>query len=159
MTVKLRNLETSDHLPIVTVVNDWWGGRQVSHLLPKLFFQYFRPTSFVAETEDRQMVGFLVGFISQTDPTQAYIHFVGIAPQQRALGIGRILYEHFFEVVQAKGCQEIFSITSPANSSSQAFHKKMGFEILPGDLTTAGVAATADYDGYGADRVRFRRVL
>lgn len=159
MTIKLRNLEASDHLPIVTVVNDWWGGRQVAHLLPKLFFQHFRPTSFVAETEAKQMAGFLVGFISQTDPTQAYIHFVGVDPKQRALGVGRILYEHFFETVRAKGCREVFSITSPTNSGSQAFHNKMGFEILSGDLIANGVAATADYDGYGADRVRFRRVL
>jgi len=39
-------------------------------MLPKLFFVHFRSTSFAA-VEDGEIVGFLIGFVSQTFPDQA----------------------------------------------------------------------------------------
>ena len=127
-------------------------------LLPKLFFEHFRLTSFVIE-EDGELQAFLVGFRSQTTPTEAYIHFVGVHPGARGRGLGRRLYEHFFTVVRQLGCTEVHSITGPVNKGSIAFHTKMGFEILPGDTEVDGVVVTANYDGQGNDRVLFRRNL
>jgi GNAT superfamily N-acetyltransferase len=127
-------------------------------LLHRLFFEHFRPTSFVIE-EDAEIVGFLIGFRSQTVPTQAYIHFVGVHPAKRGQGVGRRLYEHFFAVARQLGCREVRAITSPVNKGSIAFHTRMGFAILPGDSQTDGVAITTNYDGCGHDRVRFRRAI
>ncbi len=45
--------EPSDYEPILSVLNDWWGGRNMSDMLPKLFFVHFRETSFVAESEGK----------------------------------------------------------------------------------------------------------
>ncbi len=56
--------------------------------LPRIFFVHFRPTSFAAQEHDR-VVGFLAGFVSQSDPSQAYIHFVAIHPDHRKRGFGR----------------------------------------------------------------------
>lgn len=109
--------------------------------------------------QDGVIQGFLIGFRSQTAPTQAYIHFVGADPHHRGQGIGRCLYQHFFGVVSNLGCTEVFSITSPVNKGSIAFHTRMGFEILPGDAETDGIAITTNYDGSGVDRVLFRRRL
>ena len=36
-----------------------------------------------------------VGFMSQSRPAEAYIHFVGVHPDERGHGLGRRLYEHF----------------------------------------------------------------
>lgn len=74
MNIVLRNLTEADYRLVVGIVDEWWGGRPVAGLLPRLFFSHFQPTSFVAETE-RELAGFLIGFVSQTDPQQAYIHF------------------------------------------------------------------------------------
>jgi GNAT superfamily N-acetyltransferase len=74
-------------------------------MLQRLFFEHFQPTSFVIE-QHAEIQGFLVGFQSQTTPTQAYIHFVGVHTGMRGQGIGRRLYEHFFEVVRQLGCTE-----------------------------------------------------
>jgi predicted GNAT superfamily acetyltransferase len=41
-------------------------------MLPRLFFVHFRGTSFVAE-RDGELVGFLAGFLSQTEPEDAYV--------------------------------------------------------------------------------------
>jgi L-amino acid N-acyltransferase YncA len=104
-------------------------------------------------------VGFLVGFRSQTTPTQAYIHFVGIHPAKRGEGLGRRLYEHFFAVARQLGCREVCAITAPVNTGSIAFHTRMGFAILPGDSQKDGVAVTTNADGRGHERVRFRRAI
>lgn len=31
------------------VINNWWGGRQMTHLLPRFFFEHFQSTSFIVE--------------------------------------------------------------------------------------------------------------
>lgn len=155
---KLRHLRTEDYLSVIQVVNAWWGGRPMASLLPRLFFEHFQPTSFVIEAEG-EMWGFLVGFRSQTTPEQAYIHFVGINPAHRKAGLGRQLYEHFFATVHKLGCTEVRSITGPINRGSIAFHRQMGFEVLPGDAEDNGVAVTSDYAGPGEARVLFRRQL
>ncbi|HEY4386537.1 MAG TPA: GNAT family N-acetyltransferase [Ktedonobacteraceae bacterium] len=154
----LRHLEIDDYVPIIRVIDEWWDGRPVANLLPRLFFEHFQPTSFVIE-QNGTIQGFLVGFRSQTTPTQAYIHFVGIDPRFRGQGIGRRLYQHFFEVARSLGCTEARSITSPVNKGSIAFHIQMGFEILPGDAEIDGIAVTTNYDGQGGNRVLFRRYL
>jgi L-amino acid N-acyltransferase YncA len=154
----LRHLETNDYHPIIRVANEWWGGRPVVGTLRRLFFEHFRPTSFVLE-QDGAIQGFLIGFRSQTNPAQAYIHAVGIDPKQRGRGLGRYLYEHFFTVVSNLGCTEVLAITSPVNKGSIAFHTQMGFEILPGDAEIDGVPVTTNYDGQDGVRVLFRRRL
>ena len=127
-------------------------------LLPKLFFMHFRPTSFVLE-QAGLMRGFLIGFVSDTNPQQSYIHCVGVDPTCRSQGFGRVLYNHFFEVVSGLGCREVYCITSPVNKGSIGFHTRMGFEILAGDTEVDGVAVTSNYDGQGNARVLFRKDL
>ena len=86
----IRNAEPADYQQIIKVVNDWWGGRRMSDMLPKLFFVHFQSTSFVAE-QDGKIVGFVTGFVSQTFPNEAYIHFVGVDPKFRKSGLARTL--------------------------------------------------------------------
>jgi ribosomal protein S18 acetylase RimI-like enzyme len=113
-------------------------------MLPKLFFIHFEGTSFVAENEDGELLGFVCGFLSQTSDDEAYIHFVGVTPEDRGQGLGRALYERFFDEVRANGRTVVRCVTSPANERSVAFHDALGFEkerVVP------------DYDGPGEDRV------
>ncbi len=75
----LRQPSVTDYKQVAAIVNDWWGGRQMADMLPKLFFTHFSSTSLIAE-EDNKLIGFLIGFYSQTKTNEAYIHFVGVAP-------------------------------------------------------------------------------
>jgi len=127
-------------------------------LLPRLFFIHFRDTSFVVEDAGR-IVAFLVGFVSQSQPGQAYIHVVGVDPNRRREGLARGLYERFFAAVRARGCREVHLVTAPVNRESVAFHGRLGFVPQPGDAHADGVPVTADYDGRGHARVRFVRSL
>jgi ribosomal protein S18 acetylase RimI-like enzyme len=138
----IRHAEPEDHAQVAAVVDDWWGGRPMRDMLPRLFFVHFRETSFVAE-EGGELVGFLNGFLSQTHPEEAYIHFVGVHPDHRGQGLARDLYERFFAAARAHGRSVVRCVTSPRNKGSLGFHASLGFE-------TERIAA--DYDGSGESR-------
>jgi len=65
MTVQIRQIRPSDYRPVIAVIDGWWDGRQMADMLPRLFFEHFTETSFAAE-RDGEVVGFLVGFLSQS---------------------------------------------------------------------------------------------
>lgn len=156
--MKIRQLQEADYQTIIEAIDDWFDGRQMSHLLPRIFFIHFRPTSFVIE-EDGRVMGFLAGFVSQTYPDQAYIHFVGNEANYRGRGLGRQIYSTFFETVRRLGCTTVRCITSPVNSGSIAFHTRMGFRIERSNGERHGAPCTLNYELQGADRVLFVRSL
>ena len=137
----VRHAEPADYGRVIEVIDHWWDGRSMAAMLPKLFFVHFRDTSFVAE-DDEGLAGFLCGFRSQTYDDEAYIHFVGVDPATRGSGLGRTLYERFFEAVAPR--TTVRAVTSPVNERSVAFHQALGFEIDRIDPA---------YDGDGEARV------
>jgi ribosomal protein S18 acetylase RimI-like enzyme len=139
--VLIRHAEPSDYGRVIDVIDEWWGGRDMAAMLPKLFFVHFRDTSFVAEA-DGALAGFLCGFRSQSFDDEAYVHFVGVAPAQRGSGLGLELYERFFAAVAPRSV--VRAVTSPVNERSVAFHRALGFEVERVD---------GDYDGRGQSRV------
>lgn len=154
----IRPLAPEDYDHVTAVVDEWWGGRAVRANVPRLFFEHFGTTSFAIGPAGRPEA-FLIGFVSQSQPHLAYIHFVGVAPAARAQGLGRRLYERFFERVGSMGCTEVQCITSPVNTGSIAFHRSMGFSLLAGTGTVDGVPVALDHAGKGQHRVRFRKLL
>ncbi|MEU3269674.1 GNAT family N-acetyltransferase [Saccharomonospora sp. NPDC006951] len=176
MTITLRPAVTSDHPVMVGSVQRWWGdsrtpeqARELSLLLPKLFLQHFAGTSLVAlahDTENKEntetVAGFLVGFHSADQPDVAYIHFVGVDPQRRGLGVARTLYREFFAAAERAGRRVVHAVTSPGNTGSISFHRALGFRLLPGDRTADNaddITVHSDYDGEGQDRVCFELTL
>ena len=151
-----RPARSDDYGFIITRVNDWWGGREMAPMLPPLFFEYLGDTALIAEANGRT-VGFLAGFCSTSKPGEAYIHFVGVDPEVRGQGLGRELYERFFEVVRERGCTLVNAVTSPVNRGSVAFHRSMGFEMIPGDAEADDLPIHTDHGGPGFDVVEFRK--
>jgi ribosomal protein S18 acetylase RimI-like enzyme len=137
-----------DYEAVAAMVDDWWG-RPVLGSLPRLFFDLFSGTSLVAEGDGRP-AGFLVGILSPADAQRAYIHFVGVDPQARGRGYGRLLYEEFFRLARADGRTAVSAITAPVNEASAAFHRAMGFTVS---------GPVPDYNGPGRDMLVFDRAL
>ncbi|MET9293372.1 GNAT family N-acetyltransferase [Streptomyces sp. NPDC003077] len=133
---------------VVAVIDDWWG-RPASRDLTRVFVNHFHETSLIAE-RDGELAGFVIGFLSPSNPREAYIHFTGVAPAWRRTGLGRFLYERFFAMARANGRTVVKALTSPQNDRSIAFHRALGFTPS---------APIADYDGPSLDRVTFRREL
>ena len=38
---RIRPLRPSDHAPVIAVIDEWWGGRPMAQMLPRLFFDHF----------------------------------------------------------------------------------------------------------------------
>jgi ribosomal protein S18 acetylase RimI-like enzyme len=140
----VRHAKPSDYGRVIGRINVWWGGRDMAPILPRLFFLHFEGTSFVADDDDGELAGFVCGFLSQTDPKEAYIHFVGVSPGRRGEGVGRTLYERFFAEAREHGRSLVRCVTSPGDQESIAFHEALGFEVD---------RVVEDYDGPGEDRV------
>jgi len=143
----LRALEKQDYDQIVQVIDRWSGGPTSALVHPLLFYELGQLARVVER--DSQLVGFLFGFPSQAIEPVGYVHLVGVHPEFRRRGIGRLLYSKFEEDCRKIGCKALKSMTAPGNESAAAFHKALGFnaELLDG------------YAGPGRPRVVFGKHL
>ncbi len=159
--LRFRRPTEADHPAVVAVVDEWWGGRKLHQLLPRLWFEHFSSTSWIVETEDGRLAGFLIGFVSPDRPAEAYVHMIATNPNLRRRGAGRALYERFFDDARARGARRVKATTWPGNRVSIGFHRAIGFAIDdgPGTTPTYGTPAHVDHDGPGEDRVVFVRDL
>ncbi|MCI0581981.1 MAG: GNAT family N-acetyltransferase [Chloroflexi bacterium] len=157
--LSFRRPTEDDYERVVGVVDDWWDGRSLHRLLPRLWFQHFTGTSWLAEDDAGRLAGFLVGFRSPDQPNVAYCHMIATDPNLRGAGLGRALYERFFDDARAGGAHEVRAVTWPGNRRSVAFHRAMGFRILtgPGTQNLYGTPSTAGYDYGTEDRVLLAR--
>lgn len=160
-TLVFRRPTEADYPTISRVVDDWWGGRKMDVLLPRLWLQHFTGTSWLAETPDGELAGFLVGFLSPDHPDVAYCHMLATNPNLRTRGVGRALYERFFEDARAGGRSIVTAVTWPANRTSLAFHRALGFEIVQGEgsQNLYGTPALAGHDFGREDKATLARRL
>lgn len=154
--ISIRKGEPSDHDRIISVMKEWWEGRDLTAMLPKLFLIHFQDTVLVAEKEN-DLVGFLIGFFSQSYTNEAYIHFVGVHPQFRKRGLAKKLYDAFFAICRKHHRTTVRACTSPVNKGSIEFHKRMGFELERGNGEIDGIPVTLDYNRAGDHKVLFKR--
>jgi ribosomal protein S18 acetylase RimI-like enzyme len=155
--ITFRRPVESDHRFLIDQVDEWWGGRKMRQLLPRLWLRHFTSTSWILEDASGAIVGFLVGFVSPDGPEQAYIHMAATSPNHRRAGLGRALYERFLADVRARGVRRVTAVTWPGNRVSVGFHLALGFrpDDGPGTQRLYGTPAYPDYDGDGQDRVVF----
>ena len=159
--IAFRRPTEGDYNAIVRVVDDWWGGRNLSKLLPRLWLQHFTGTSWLAESADGRIAGFLIGFLSPDHPDTAYCHMIATNPNLRRHGLGLALYEHFFDDARAAGRSVVQAVTWPGNRVSVDFHRSIGFEVVegPGSQRLYGTPSQAGYDFDREDRaILIRRI-
>jgi ribosomal protein S18 acetylase RimI-like enzyme len=148
MPADIRMARPADYDAVAARVDQWWG-RPVQAALPRLFLDLFYRTSLVVDGPDGPDA-FLIGIMSPSDADRAYIHFAGVAPHARQLGLARLLYEEFFRLARADRRVIVTAVTSPANHGSAAFHRAMGFSVT-GPQTS--------YNGPGHDLLVFEHSL
>ncbi|MEO5703895.1 MAG: GNAT family N-acetyltransferase [Candidatus Limnocylindrales bacterium] len=152
--IAFRRPTEADYPGMIQVIDDWWGGRKMDVLLPRLWLQHFTGTSWLAETGDGRLAGFLIGFHSPDQGEVAYCRLVATNPNLRQRGLGRAMYERFFDDARRAGRHEIRAITWPGNRASIDFHRALGFEVEagPGSQNLYGTPAQAGYDFDREDR-------
>lgn len=142
-----RSLSKQDYDHVVQVIDRWWGGPTSSLAHPIFFYELGRLARVVEH--DGILVGFLFGFVAPGPPKTGYVHLVGIHPDYRRRGVGKVLYQSFQEECRAQGAARLKAITTVGNEGSIAFHTAMGWAVTPVD----------DYAGPARPRVVFDKVL
>ncbi|PYI50555.1 GNAT family N-acetyltransferase [Paenibacillus flagellatus] len=154
--MNIRQIHPEDCKAIIEAASDWWGRPYSSDMFSKWYIEHFQDTCLLAE-EDGKIIGFVMGFLSQSKPNEAYIRIVMVAPSRRGKGVGQALYKEFFKRVGAAGRSIVRCVTAPANKNSIEFHTRMGFIVEPQEQELDGVPVCLDYDGRGGNRVLFKK--
>jgi GNAT superfamily N-acetyltransferase len=155
--MNVRRITKKDFDRIVEVIDHWWGGPLGTFAHP-IFFYELGGQALVVEKEG-EMIGFLLGFVvhgsdlpepTGTDaPQTGYVHLVGIHPDYRRQGVGRVLYQRFTEACKAVGCLKMKAITAVGNEISIRFHVAQGWDMVEID----------DYAGPDRRRIVFTKAL
>ena len=145
--MQTRSITKPDFDSIVEVIDRWWGG-PISTFAHPIFFYELGSKGLVVEAEDR-IIGFLLGFVAHEPCLTGYVHLVGIHPDHRRKGVGRLLYQAFTETCQTANCERLKAITTIGNEGSIRFHLALGWQAQEID----------DYAGPGRKRVVFTKSL
>jgi GNAT superfamily N-acetyltransferase len=142
-----RPLGKQDYDHIVQVIDRWWGGptRALAH--PVFFYELGQLGRVV--DQDGIIVGFLLAFLTPGPPLTGYVHLLGIHPDYRRRGVGKILYQAFEEDCRARGCLRLKGISMLGNEASVAFHESSGWNV----------EEVADYAGPGRPRIVYTKLL
>lgn len=151
-SVAWRSAEPDDAAAVARAIDDWWPGKHMVHAVCPQLFEHLGDTCVLAEREG-DLIGFLVGFVSQRMPGTGYVHYAGVRPDCRGLGIGRELYRRFSTAVAGRGCTRLYAETGAWNVESIAFHRRVGFTLQPGDAIVDGLPVHHDSAGVGFDFV------
>ena len=92
--MNVRRMAKADFDRIVEEIDHWWGG-PIGTFAHPIFFYELGDQALVVE-QGSEMIGFLLGFIvpeTQGAGRTGYVHLVGIHPEYRRRGVGRLLYD------------------------------------------------------------------
>ena len=155
--MKVRPIAKADFDRIVEVIDHWWGG-PIGTFAHPIFFYELGDHALVVE-QGAEMIGFLLGFIAGRDggpgatPSDVvrtgYVHLVGIHPEHRRRGVGRLLYDRFTEDCKAARCVLMKALATHGNEGSIRFHVALGWNAQEVD----------DYAGPGRRRIVFTKPL
>jgi GNAT superfamily N-acetyltransferase len=125
--MQTRRITKADFDRIVEVIDHWWGG-PISTMAHPIFFYELGDHALVVE-QGAQMIGFLLGFVAEPSdqPKTGYVHLVGIHPDYRRRGVGRLLYNTFTAVCRDAACVRMKAITTPGHEGSIRFHIAQGW--------------------------------
>jgi len=114
LTVRIRNVREEDFLVIMGIAASCAPMPVERDSIYHDLTRYFANTCLIVEDEGN-IVGFLLGWVSQVDSTIAYLHDVCVIPEMRRRKIATALYNRFFEVVSKMGCRKAYLIINPIN--------------------------------------------
>ncbi len=160
--VSFRHPTEEDHRVLEPVLRDWCGGsRTLAESAQRLWFRHFASTSWIAQSPDGRIAGFVVGFVSPDRPSEAVVVVAATNPNVRRKGIGRALFARFEETAAALGARRVIAAVPPDERVAVDFLRALGFVTEGGEPTRRlfGVDAVVDYEGHGRDRAVFVREI
>jgi GNAT superfamily N-acetyltransferase len=152
--IQICTRQDYDH--ILDALHEFWDGRDTRQLHHPFLIYEFGNSAFVIRREG-QVVAYLFGFLSQTEPV-GYVHAIAVRASARRQRLAQQLFTHFLQFARQRGCSHIKAITPPWNVESIAFHKSLGMQLL-GEADSDEVPVVLDYAGRGSPRVVFWKAI
>ncbi|MGC9517996.1 MAG: GNAT family N-acetyltransferase [Methanomicrobiales archaeon] len=164
MDYTIRYAKENDFIEIAKLAEQCKPMSTERNSIYHIFTKFFSNTSLVFESnKNNEIYGFLLGFISQKNLEEAYIHLLCLRTEIRGKGFAKKIIEKFSHEIKSKGCKKITLITKPINKDAIKFYTKLGFKhIIPPDdksLEVNGVITCKDYNGKGEHMVIFQKPL
>lgn len=141
-----RPLTKADYDEVVREIDRWWGGPTTALAHPMFFYELGELARVVEDSGE--LVGFLFGFTCPGAET-GYVHLVGIDPDYRRRGVGRMLYAAFEDDCRSRGVKQLKAITTLGNDASVSFHRALGWNS----------EEVNDYAGPGRMRIVFTKPI
>lgn len=142
-----RALSKADFDEVVRMIDRWWSGPTTALAHPIFFYELGQAARVVEH--NGQLVGFLLGFMTDAQPRVGYVHLIGVDPNYRRKGVARRLYESFEDTCRSAGCGSLKAITTVGNEGSKLFHEALGWRA----------EVVQDYAGSGRHRMVFTKTL
>ena len=157
----IRNVVEEDFLVIAEVAEKCSPMTTERNSIYHIFTKFFKNTSLVVEDEDGSVRGFLLGFISQDNSENAYIHLLCLEKSLRGRKIAADLVNEFIKIVSSMGSKKISLITKPSNKAAIRFYNKIGFLSDKSDETVEidGINVFKGYNGPGHDKIVFYKFI
>jgi len=159
---KIRNVIEEDFNEISMVADLCSPMTNERKSIYHIFTRFFKQTSLVIEGNgDGKIKGFLLGFISQEEPEESYIHLLCIEPSYRGQNMASKLLGEFIKVVSARGCKKVSLICKPSNTTAIKFYNKIDFLSQKSDKTVEvdGINIFKDYDGPNEEKIIFYKFI
>ncbi|MGY6555194.1 MAG: diaminobutyrate acetyltransferase [Wenzhouxiangella sp.] len=116
-SLRFRKPNSQDGAAMWRLVKTMGGLELNSAYFYVLFATDFADTGVVAETEDGQLAGFIVGHRPPPRPDAVFVWQIGVAPWMRRQGLGRRLLDELL-ARQASDCSYLEATVSPDNTAS-----------------------------------------
>ncbi len=123
-----------------------------------LYARLFSSTCRVA-LADNKMVGAVIAFRSQDEPSDMYVQDVMVHPDHRRRGVTRALLDAVRAQGAAWGCGRVYLTSEPDNTPAHAAWLSLGFVNVAGDRIDNGVSVVSDFKGPGKDRAVYELTL
>ena len=151
--INIRNPKESEFEKIYNFVSRCKPLESYGDHFYRIMLRYFNNTCLIAE-EENNILGFILGVISQTDPKSYFLWQIGVNPEVQGQGIGRKMLEHIEIELKRKNINRIELTIDPENKASQKLFEKNGYSIIskPQEETFVVQDRTALRDYYGKDR-------
>jgi ribosomal protein S18 acetylase RimI-like enzyme len=159
--IQIRTAKEDDFEAIFNIANNCGPIVSERRSIYHIFTKFFQNTVFIAEkveNKNKIITGFLIGFISQTNSLECYIHQLCVDSAYRGDGVAFALIQRFMDIVSPRGCKKIYLIVKPLNQKAISFYKKMGFKIEISETKSfkfRNLDIFKDYDGFGEHMIVF----
>lgn len=126
----------------------------------KIMIHYFGNSFFIIKKDDK-IIGFVWGFVSQTNKDILFLWQIGVIKEFRGKNIAQKLVERFIEYAKDNNCKKVHATVETGNIASWKMFEKMGFKnvSMGNTIVENEKKAIVNYYGSGTNQILYEYKL